>query len=73
MDTTAIGSDRRAQFELRFQSLFDAGRGLSFPCDREGHVDLDLLPERARCNYLYARTLVGRDFASPQLRVTSTH
>lgn len=51
------------EFEVRFQSLFDAGRALSFPCDAQGHVDLDGLSERARHNYFYARAVVGREFA----------
>lgn len=52
-------------FELRFASLFDAGRGLAFPCDEAGHVDIDALSERARLNYLYARTAIGREFTCP--------
>lgn len=56
-----------AAFELRFQSLFDAGRGYAFPCDASGHVEIDELSERARLNYFYARTVVGRDFASPEV------
>ena len=52
-------------FEVRFQSLFDSGRALAFPCDARGHVDLDELSERARRNYLYARAVVGREFAAP--------
>ena len=52
-------------YELRFRSLFRPGRGLSFDCDSNGHVDLDALSERARCNYLYARTVVGREFFMP--------
>lgn len=51
-----------SEFEVRFQSLFDAGRALSFPCDAQGHVDLDGLSERARHNYFYARAVVGREF-----------
>ncbi len=43
-----------AEFELRFQSLFHAGRALAFPCDREGRVDLDGVSDRARDNYLEA-------------------
>ena len=39
------------QYELRFQSLFDAGRAYAFPCDAAGHVDLDALSDRARGNY----------------------
>jgi hypothetical protein len=54
-----------SEFQLRFQSLFDPGRGFAFPCDAEGHVDLDCLSERARNNYLYARAMVGREVATP--------
>jgi hypothetical protein len=54
-------------FELRFASLFDEGRGLAFPCDPAGHVDLDGLSDRARANYYYARSTIGRDFACPRL------
>jgi hypothetical protein len=55
----------QARYELRFQSLFQEGRGFAFPCDAQGHVDLDALGERLRLNYLYARTLIGRDFSMP--------
>jgi hypothetical protein len=54
-----------AAFVLRFQSLFNSGRALSFPCDAGGRVDLDGLSERARQNYLYARAVVGRDYSAP--------
>lgn len=54
-----------AQFQLRFQSLFNEGRALAFPCDAQGHVDMDALSERAKHNYLYARTVIGREFATP--------
>ena len=56
------------QYELRFQSLFDEGRGYAFPCDAEGHVDLNQLSERARLNYLFARAVVGRELAAPAVR-----
>lgn len=52
-------------FEVRFDSLFNPGRGFAFPCDSQGHVDLDGLSERARDNYLYARAMVGRENALP--------
>lgn len=67
---TASASPSRAEsaFELRFGSLFDEGRGYAFPCDATGHVALDALSERARHNYLYARALMGRDFALPVVR-----
>lgn len=54
-------------FELRFQSLFFPGRALVFPCDERGRVALDSLSARARDNYLFARAVVGREFAAPQV------
>lgn len=56
------------QFELRFQSLFDSGRGFAFPCGPAGRVDLDLLSDRARNNYLYARAMVGRELSVPAVQ-----
>ena len=57
-----------AGYEIRFQSLFNAGRALSFPCDPEGHVDCDALSEHALLNYLFARAMVGREFPMPAVR-----
>ena len=56
------------QYELRFRSLFDEGRGFAFPCDAGGRVDMDSLSDRARNNYFYARTVVGREFATPAVQ-----
>jgi hypothetical protein len=61
------------QFELRFQSLFDSGRGYAFPCDLKGQVDLNQLSDRARNNYLYARAVVGRELAMPAVRARALH
>jgi hypothetical protein len=68
MNASIQTSQAAAGYELRFCSLFDEGRGLSFPCDAQGQVDLDALSERARLNYLYARTVIGREFTMPALR-----
>jgi len=57
-----------ARYEIRFRSLFQEGRGLAFPCDARGHVNLDALSDVARNNYLYARALVGREFATPAVQ-----
>lgn len=51
--------------EIRYRSLFREGRALSFPCDPQGHVDLDALSPHALGNYLFARAMVGREFATP--------
>jgi len=37
-------------YELRFESLFQTGRALAFPCDAGGGVRLDALSEKALQN-----------------------
>ena len=64
MNATAQASSHHA-YQLRFQSLFQQGRGYAFPCDATGRVDMDLLSDQARNNYFYARTVIGREFAAP--------
>lgn len=54
-----------ARYELRFEHLFNRGRGFVFPCNADGLVDLDGLSDRGRNNYLFARALVGRELAFP--------
>ena len=54
-------------FELRFHS-FDRRQCFAFPCDPKGRVELDLLSERERINYLYARAMVGLCLAPPAVR-----
>jgi hypothetical protein len=51
--------------ELRFLPITESMRSLAFPCDIEGHVDLDALGERERNAYLFARALMGRHYAFP--------
>jgi hypothetical protein len=55
-------------FMLRFDPLCGVGPALSFPCDAAGRVDLDGLAERARCNYFYARAVIGRQFGMPAVK-----
>jgi len=62
-----------AHCELRFQSLFDAGRFYAFPCDARGNVDMDSLSDKARENYLYARAVIGREFSYPAVTVSAGH
>lgn len=64
--SSAIGQRPPAgNYQLRFESLFQQGRAMAFPCDGRGQVALDDLSERARGNYFYARAVVGREFATP--------
>lgn len=57
-------------FQLRFRSLFGQGPGFAFPCDAEGHVDLEHLSERAQQNYLRARALVGHELGLPTVEAS---
>ncbi len=68
MNSSSMSSNLFTGFKLRFKSLFDAGRSYTFRCDADGLVDLNVLSERARINYFFARALVGRDFAMPVVR-----
>jgi len=65
MNATMLNLPAGAGYELRFRSLFNEGRGFRFPCDAGGHVDLDELSERARDNYFFAHSVIGRDVAMP--------
>ncbi|MEP7280368.1 MAG: hypothetical protein ABI696_00205 [Rubrivivax sp.] len=73
MQTQCNPSRPGTQFELRFTSLFDDGRGYAFPCDASGTVDLDAMSERLRNNYLYVRTLIGRDYTAPAVLPRHLH
>lgn len=73
MRTSTMNNEQPSGYELRFRSLFNEGRGYSFPCDASGHVDIDALSDRARGNYFFARTVIGREFAMPAVRVRDLH
>ena len=62
-----------ARYELRFQSLFHSGRGLTFPCDHLGKVQWDAMTEGARASFMRAQQNVGREFASPAVRLSDLH
>lgn len=51
--------------ELRFLPRTESMQCLIFPCDAAGRVDLDSLGDRERNTYLFARALMGRDYAFP--------
>lgn len=51
--------------ELRFVHRRHHHQTLAFPCNAAGQVDLDALDERSRNQYLFARALMGRDYAFP--------
>lgn len=55
----------QAAYEIRYQPLAEDLSALSFPCDMQGHVDLDELSPLVVENYLFARAMVGRGYALP--------
>jgi len=73
VNTSIVSNQACADFELRFRSLFDEGRGYSFPCDAAGNVDIDALSEGARNNYFFAHSVIGRDFATPAVQLCGLH
>jgi hypothetical protein len=73
MATMHTADPDRTGFELRFRSIYNEGRGLAFPCDAEGHVVIDSLSTKGRLNYLYARTLIGREFQLPVVLPRTLH
>ena len=60
-------------YTLRFAGLFNRGRGYAFPCDADGHVDVDNLSDQCRSNYYYAWAAVGREFSAPVVIKTQEH
>jgi hypothetical protein len=70
---SCIASQRVAPCELRFSSLFDAGRGFAFPCDADGDVDAGTLSERGRQSLHHALSAVGRDLAMPVVLSVARH
>jgi hypothetical protein len=73
MSHSSSSMQTAAAFEIRFQSLFNQGRALAFPCDSTGMVNLDAMSERARNNYLFARGMIGREYATPFVQAREPH
>ncbi len=68
-----VVTDSLARYELRFQSLFHSGRGLTFPCDATGTVRLDTMTDAARASFKRAQQGVGREYASPAVQLSDLH
>ena len=65
---TATNLESIERYELRYRSLFTTGRALAFPCNARGEVPIDDLSARALDNYLYARAVVGLEYAVPSVQ-----
>ena len=68
IDFAAVGYPR---FVLRFRSLRSKGSSLAFPCNDRGCVDLDALGDGLLRSYLYARAVVGAEFARPSVELST--
>jgi hypothetical protein len=64
-DTTLIAEPTHL---LHFEPLASPGAGFDIPCDPQGRVGLDALGDKARNDYFFARTLIGRLFARPTVK-----
>jgi len=73
MNVLKTDASASADYELRFQSLHDAGGEYVFPCDAAGHVNMDALTDAARENYLFARIAVGHDVSTRAVVVATRH
>ncbi len=64
--TLPQSSRPRAAYELQFSVERAA---FAFPCDVQGRVDMDLLCDRARNDYLFARAVMKlkRESAAPEV------
>ncbi len=71
--TESLSPASHARYELRFQSLFQSGRGLTFPCDRAGEVLWETMTEGARASFRRAQQGVGREFAAPAVQLSDLH
>jgi len=67
MPESSMHRPSQMRYELRFTGLFNRGHGYAFPCDAQGHVDIDGLSDRSRINYLYARAVVGTELSAPMV------
>jgi hypothetical protein len=67
MNVIGCVSEPSSLFKLYFRSLCEGGAVYAFPCNAEGHVDIDGLGERSRNDYFYARTVVGREVSMPMV------
>lgn len=70
-EAPGLADSNVAHHELRFRNLFSRHCGYAFPCDAEGHVQMDELSERCRSSYFYARALVGSEFSSPTVTLVT--
>jgi len=73
LKTDSSGSAHYEHYELQFQSLRDADHAYVFPCDADGHVNMDALSDAARENYLFARIAVGHDVCTRAVIVGTRH
>ena len=67
MDHSNAQAQIETRYELRYIHLAHAGRGYAFPCDEQGHVDIDRLSAKGRIHYLYARAVVGLELSFPRV------
>jgi hypothetical protein len=71
MNHIDLAAPGRPRFVLRFRPLRAKGCSLAFPCNDRGCVDLDALGDGLLRSYLYARAVVGAEFARPSVEMSA--
>ena len=64
---TAASHSSAHRFQIRFPSVPLHERPMAFPCDAEGNVDMDRLSEVTRSDYFFARIMIRRQSAKPEV------
>jgi hypothetical protein len=70
MNTIDIATAGRPRFVLRFRPLRPKASPLAFPCNDRGCVDLDALGDGLLRSYLYARAVIGAEYARPSIELS---
>jgi hypothetical protein len=65
--TTGASISMDLSFQIRFSSAFLYGRTVAFPCDAHGQVDMDRLSDEGLRDYLFARIMIRRECARPEV------
>jgi len=70
MNRIDFAAVRHPRFVLRFRPLRPKGSSLAFPCNDRGCVDLDALGDGMLRSYLYARAVIGAEYARPSVELS---
>lgn len=53
------------KFQLRFNALYEQGKGYTFPCDKDGKVDISSMSASEIESYALVHVLTGLEYSYP--------